>query len=325
MTAVAVPVFEAAPSRVPSVLRWIANIVVDAVLVLWLAATLTFVTLKLLPGDPVDRLLAGVYDITPEMRAQVAGYYGLDQPLWVQYLQYIGRLATGDLGTSYQQQAPVTGIILAELPATLALTTVAMALAILVALVAVPFTAGRNRTARLIAQGVELLAISTPSFWLGILLMTLFAFTWPILPPFGSDQPLSIVLPALTLAIPIGGVLGQVLRERMEHVLHEPFVTTVRARGVGETALRTRHLLRHASLPALTLSGVIYGSLLSGTAIVETLFGRPGIGRIAVVAIQERDLPVAIGVVLFSAVGFILINTIVDLLYPLLDPRLRRS
>ncbi|MGO3885533.1 MAG: ABC transporter permease, partial [Mycetocola sp.] len=155
--------------------------------------------------------------------------------------------------------------------------------------------------------------------------MTAFAFAIPIFPAFGSTAPLSIVLPTLTLAIPLAGVIGQVLRERMEHTLHEPFVTTLRARGLSEQAIRSRHVLRHASLPVLTLSGVIFGSLLSGTAIVETLFGRPGLGNIAVEAIQSRDLPVVSGIVIFSALGFIVVNAVVDVLYPLIDPRLRSS
>lgn len=314
----------ATPRRGLGVARRILDIVIDAILVLWIAATLTFFALKLIPGDPVERLLAGIWDVTPEMRAQVTAYYGLDGPVWDQYLTYLSHLVVGDLGTSFQRQAPVVDVILAELPATLQLTTIAIVLAIAIALVAAPFTAGRNRLARAVAQGFELLAISMPSFWLGILLMTLFAFTWPILPAFGADKPLSIVLPAITLAIPVAGVVGQLLRERIEYTLQEPFVMSVRARGVGETALRTNHVLRHASIPALTLSGVIFGSLLSGAAVVETLFARPGVGRIAVSAIQERDIPLVLGIVVFSALGFIIVNTIIDLLYPVLDPRLRK-
>ncbi len=314
----------AAPRRGLGIARRILDIVIDAILVLWISATLTFFALKLIPGDPVERLLAGIWDVTPEMRAQVTSYYGLDKPIWEQYWTYLSHLVVGDLGTSYQRQAPVVEVILAELPATLTLTTVSIVLAIAIALIAAPFTAGRNRFARIVAQGVELLAISMPSFWLGILLMTLFAFTWPIFPAFGVDKPLSIVLPALTLAIPIAGVIGQLLRERIEYTLQEPFVTSVRARGVGETALRTNHVLRHASIPALTLSGVIFGTLLSGAAIVETLFSRPGVGRVAVSAIQERDIPLVLGIVVFSALGFIIVNTVIDLLYPVLDPRLRK-
>lgn len=305
--------------------RTAVRIVVDVVLVLWAAATITWLALKLLPGDPLDQLLAGIQDATPQMRAEIAAHYGLDLPPVVQYFNYLGGIAQFDFGTSYQRGTKVLTIILAELWPTIQLTTLAMTLAVVVSIALALATSGRRKFARLIAQSFELIAVSVPSFWLGIVLLTVFSFGLQWLPAFSSGGAASLVLPVVTLAVPLIGVLTQVLRERMEHALHEPFVTTLRARGLTEGAVRTRHVLRHASLPALTLSSVIFGSLLSGTAVIETLFARPGIGRLAVTAIQDRDIPLVLGFVVFAAFGFIVINTIVDLLYPVLDPRLRRS
>lgn len=316
------------PSRSPrhfAVLRVLGRTLLDIVLVLWAAATLTFIALQLIPGDPLDKLLAGIQDATPEIREQIAAHYGLDQPVIIQYFTYLAGIARGDLGVSYQRGTPVTEVILSELGPTVELTVWAMLVAVVVSIFISLATSGRRRGARLVAQGFELIAVSIPSFWLGIILMTVFSFGLRWFPAFGTNGPASLVLPVVTLAVPLIGVLTQVLRERMEHTLHEPFVTTLRSRGLGEGDVRARHVLRHASLPALTLSSVIFGALLSGTAVIETLFARPGVGRLAVMALQDRDIPVVMGFVIFAAFAFIVINTIVDLLYPVLDPRLRES
>jgi len=309
----------------PSWVHKLGRSLVDIVLVLWAAATITFIALQLIPGDPLDKLLAGVQEATPEMRAEIAAHYGLDQPLIVQYLSYLAGIVRLDFGVSYLRATPVVDLLFKEFGSTVELTVWAMIVAVGVAVLFSLATSGRQRRVRFLAQGFELVAVSIPSFWLGILLITLFSFSLRWLPAFGNDGPASLVLPVITLAVPLIGVLSQVLRERMEHTLHEPFVTTIRARGLGETRLRTDHVLRHASLPALTLSSVIFGSLLSGTAVVETLFARPGIGRLAVSAVQDRDIPLVLGFVVFAAFIFIVINTIVDMLYPIIDPRLRQG
>lgn len=313
------------PRRGGSWIRVAVRTLVDIVLVVWAAATLTFLAVKLIPGDPLDKLMAGIQDVTPAMRAAVAAQYGLDQPVFVQYVTYLAGVARGDLGVSYQRGVPVTEILWSELGPTVELTAWAMVVAVVASVVLALATSGRRPFARVLAQGFELIAVSTPSFWLGIVLMTVFSFGLRWVPAFGGTGPASLVLPVVTLAVPLVGVLTQVLRERMEHTLHEPFVTTLRARGLSESEVRSRHVLRHAGLPALTLSSVIVGSLLSGTAVIETLFSRPGIGRLAVDALQDRDIPLVMGVVIFAAFVFILLNTAVDLLYPLIDPRLRKA
>lgn len=295
----------------------------DLVLVVWLAATVAFLALRLIPGDPLDVLLSGVQDATPEMRAEIAAYYGLDRPAIVQYFGYLWGVVQGDLGTSYHRGSPVTQVLFSELGPTVELTVAAMLVAVIAAVALALATSGQRPGVRLAAQGFEVVAVSVPSFWLGIVLMTVFSFGLKWVPAFSGESPAGLILPVVTLAVPLVGVITQLLRERVEHQLHEPFVTTVRARGVSEARLRSRHLLRHASVPVLTLSSIIFGSLLTGTVVIETLFARPGIGRVIVLALQDRDVPVVLGFVVFAAVVFIVINTVVDLLLPLIDPRLK--
>ncbi len=327
MTASAVAARTARVPRIaaPRWLRVLLRSVLDLVLVVWLAATVAFLALRLIPGDPLDVLLSGVQDATPEMRAAIAAHYGLDQPVIVQYFAYLLGVVQGDLGTSYHRGAPVSEVLFGELGATVELTVAAMLLAVVLSAAIALLTSGQRPAVRFVAQALEIVAVSVPSFWLGIVLMTIFSFGLRWVPAFGNESPVALVLPVITLAVPLVGVITQILRERVEHQLHEPFVTTIRARGVGEAGLRSRHLLRHASVPALTLSSIIFGSLLTGTVIIETLFARPGIGRVIVMALQNRDVPVVLGFVIFAALVFIVINTVVDLLLPLIDPRLKEE
>ncbi|MFF2751434.1 ABC transporter permease [Kitasatospora sp. NPDC058048] len=295
-----------------------------AVLVLWGAATLGFLALHLVPGDPVSTLLGGsVTTGSAAVRAEITREFGLDRPLFEQYLTFLGRLLGGDLGRSYQQQQPVSRIIGEQLGPTAGLALTAFGLILVFALVSAVTTAGRRRAVRGAASGAELLAISTPPFWLGVLLLTLFSFHLRLFPVAGAEGWQSLVLPAVTLAVPFGSLLSQVLREGLESALHEPFALTARSRGIGPLALRGRHALRHALVPAITLGGWLVGGLLGGTVLVETVFARPGLGRVALDAVTGHDLPVVIGLILLSAAVYLVVNTAVDALYLLIDPRLR--
>ena len=216
----------------------------------------------------------------------------------------------------------MTEIIGAGIGPSAALTGAAFVLAVGFGIGSAVLSAGRPR-ARLATQSAELIAIAVPSFWIGLLLLTAFSFAIPIFPSSGADGVASLVLPAITLAIPLGGVLAQVIRERMEEALEQPHVTTARTRGVSELRVRTHHSLRHSLLPALTVSGAIVGSLLLGTTVVETLFARPGIGRVLLTAVNGKDVPVVMGIVVFAALVFVIVSTIVDLLYLVADPRTR--
>ncbi|MEV0597818.1 ABC transporter permease [Streptomyces sp. NPDC050315] len=304
-------------------LRFVLRRLAAGVLVLWGAATLAFLALHLVPGDIVDTVLGPSTTAPPGLRARIRQDYGLDQPLPVQYGHTLAALATGDLGRSYQLGQPVTGVLAGQLAPTAELALAACAAALLLAFAAAYATAGRGRAARTVASGLELLATSVPSFWLGILALTFLSYRWGLLPAAGADGPATLVLPALTLALPIAGVLAQVIRQELDLALARPFVLTARARGASERRVLTRHTARHAALPVATLAGWIVGSLLGGAVLTETVFARPGLGRVLVTAVTSKDIPVVSALVVLSAAAFVVVNLLVDLVYLAIDPRLR--
>lgn len=310
---------------IPSLLRAVARRVLGAVAVLFGAATLAFVTLHLMPGDPVAVLLGPATQAAPEVRRQIRADNGFDQPVAVQYVHYLGRLLSGDFGQSYQLQRPVTSLIGDQLTPTVQLAAGALVLAVALAVLIAVATAGRRPLLRSLASTWERVTVSTPTYWVGIVLLTVFSFHFTVFPVAGAQGFPSLVLPAVTLALPLAGVLGQVLREGLEAALGQPHVVTARARGLGSTAVLLRHALRHATVPLVTLTGWLTGSLLGGAVLVETVFGRPGIGALTLQAINTKDMPLVSGVVVLSATAFVLLSTAVDLLYPVIDPRLRKG
>lgn len=305
-------------------LRWLTRRLALTVLVVYGAATVTFIAMRLIPGDPV-RVMLGILPASPQVIAQMRHDLGFDQPVLVQYLQFIGRLARGDLGTSYQLQEPVSQVIASQVMATVELAFAALALALLAAVPLAVATAGRRPAARALSSAIELILTSSPSFWVGILLLMLFSFRLHLFPAVSGTSLSGLVLAAVTLAASLVGQFAQVLRELLEHELAQPYVLSSRARGTGQTAVRVRHALRHALVPLLTLTGWTFGSLLGGAVIVETVFSRPGLGQTLATAVVNRDIPVVNGVVVLSAVVFSLINIGVDLSYRLIDPRLREA
>lgn len=214
---------------------------------------------------------------------------------------------------------------MAQLWPTVELALAAGVLALLFAVVVATLTSGRGRIARAAASTLELVFASTPVFWLGILLLMAFSFTLRWFPVSGAADWRALVLPATALALPTAGLLAQVLREAMERALEQPFVVTVRARGLGELRLRLRHVLRHAALPVVTLGGWIIGGLLGGAVITEKVFGRPGLGTVTLNAVLSQDAPVVLAVVLLAAFIHVAASTLLDLLYALIDPRLKAS
>ncbi len=198
-----------------------------------------------------------------------------------------------------------------------------MITAVVIAVISAVTTAGRGRPVRAAAGAWELVAVSLPSYWLGILLLTAFSFQLRIFPVIGAQDLAALVLPALTLALPIAGVLAQVLREGLEAALAQPFAVTARARGLSQFSVRLRHALRHAAASLATLTGWLVGSLLGGAVLVETVFGRSGIGALTLQAVGNKDMPVVMGVVLLSALVFVVISNVVDLLHAAIDPRVR--
>ncbi|WP_243370823.1 ABC transporter permease [Microvirga solisilvae] len=293
--------------------------------VLWAAASLAFAVLQLFPSDPVQVIYGADSSVTPELRAAIRADFGLDQPVLVQYQRFVTRIAQGDLGISYQQRRTVASIIGSEIGSTLTLASLAVLAAVAMAFLASLLTAGRPGLLRRALSSFELLSVSTPVLWVGILLLTFFSFQWQLFPVVADAGWRSLVLPVATLSIAVFGSLSQVMREEMDRALEQPFILTARTRGLSEWAIRWKHALGHALIPAITISTETFGGLLAGSIVTEQVFGRPGLGRITLEAITNHDIPVVMGIVLFVAFVFVALNILADLLYRLVDPRLRVS
>lgn len=295
-----------------------------AAVVLWAAATAAYLALHLAPGDTVDTLVGDGPD-TPLIRAQIAADLGLDRPAVVQYVTYLWRLLHGDLGRSYVLQRPVVDVIGGQIWPTVKLTLVATAFAAIIAVGLAILTTGQARWLRGLVSTVELTVVSAPAFLVGILLLSVFSFRLGWFPVSGDRDAAALVLPALALALPIGTLLSQVIREGLDRALDEPFALTARSRGITGYALLWRHALRHALLPAVTLAGTLIGFMLSAAVVVERVFGRPGLGEVATEAVGNKDIPVVLAVVMLAAAIYVALSTLADLAYLVIDPRLRKA
>ncbi|MEA3276614.1 MAG: nickel ABC transporter permease [Pseudomonadota bacterium] len=294
----------------------------SAVLVVLGVCTLVFLLIHLVPGDPVEAMLGE--SARPADRAAMRQALGLDRPLSEQYLTYLGRLVRLDLGQSFHYQQPVRVLLAERIPPTLELTAAALALALLLA-VPLGVMAARHRGDALDsgAMSFSLLGISVPNFWLGPVLILVFSLWLGWTPVSGRDGALSLVLPALTLGTALAAVLARMVRSSVLEVLGEDYVRTARAKGLSEAAVLWRHALRNAWLPVLTLVGLQLGGLLGGAVITETVFAWPGVGSLLVEAIQSRDYPVVQACVLLISLAYVLVNTLTDLAYAWVDPRIR--
>ncbi len=304
-------------------LRRVALRLLAGVGVLWGAATLSFVALHVTAGDAALATVAGQgANPTQEILERVRHDYGLDLPLWQQYLRYLGRLLHGDLGQSYQQRIGVGKAIGEQIGPTVQLALSAAVLAVLLAITVALLTARRRQWIRSLFSGTELVISSTPTFVLGMVLLIIFAFRLKVLPVSGNQNTAALVLPTLTLALPIAAVLTQVLRAELEEVLEQPFILTARTRGMRDAAVRLRHALRHALVQVVTMSGFVVGGLLGGAVITETLFVRQGVGQLMLAAVTNKDIPMVLGLVLFAAFVYVVVNLLVDIGYTLIDRRL---
>jgi peptide/nickel transport system permease protein len=294
------------------------------VFVLWVAVTITFVAIQLAPGDTVALLLGENRD-DPVLRAQTIARWGLDQPLWVQYVTYLARIPSGDLGISYTLRKPVSELIVMGMWPTFQLTAAAAIGAVLIAVAVAVLTTAPIPGLRRVAAAIELVVVCAPPYWLAIVLLWAVSFQlgWFSIVQQGSWQ--ALVLPTASLALPIGAYLSQILVEGLDRAMAEPFVTTARSRGISLLAARARHALRHASLPVIHLVGLIVGSLLGGAVIVEQVFGRPGLGQLAVDAVMVKDVPLILGITLVSTAAFVICSAMVDLIGMAIDPRVRTS
>jgi peptide/nickel transport system permease protein/oligopeptide transport system permease protein len=249
---------------------------------------------------------------------------GLDQPLLVQYGQFFVKLIQGDLGRSIRSQQPVVNEILQRLPYSVLLATLSTAAAVVLGLLGGVLAATRRgRWLDTLTTAVSVLGVSVPSFWLGLMLIFLFAVRLGWLPASGSGTPQHLVLPVLSLALLSSAIIARLTRSGMLDVLNMEYVTTARAKGLAERAVLYRHALKNALIPVITIVGLQFGTLLGGAFVVETVFAWPGVGRLAVQALSNRDYPIIQGVVLFVSLIVVLVNLATDVLYVVIDPRVR--
>lgn len=314
----------------PSVIAGkIGRKVLSAIFVVWAAATITFLIQTLLPGDRATLLLnqqtGQVQERTPEELTPINEAFGFDQPVLVQYWDFLTGLLRGDLGTSYVLYQPVTTVIGDQLVPTVVLTITAMAIAWVLASVSLVLTARRTPWVSKLFSGVEAAAAALPQYWLGIILLVVFALTFGLFPVVGGSGIHGLVLPALTLGIPLAGYLAQVMRAEFDRTMDQPFVLTARSRGLTDGNVRIRHVLRHSLLPGLSLTGWAVGAQFSAAVIAENVFSRPGLGRVLVTAVNGRDLPVVCGIVMLVALIYVIINLVTDTAYILVDPRLKEA
>ena len=285
-------------------------------------ATLVFALIHLVPGDPAQSMLGE--SASPAEIARLQKTLGLDRPLLTQYRAFLAGVARGDLGTSFRFGTPVTQEIRKRLPDTAILALCAMAVAIVVAIpLGIVAAVFRGRFLDHAAMTLALAGISMPSFWLGPLLAIFFAVYLGWLPVSGSGTPLHLVLPAVTLGTALAAILARMTRSSVIEELRELYVLAARARGLSQARAVLRHAFRNSLIPVVTIIGLQFGAVLTGTIITETIFGWPGIGRLLIQAINTRDYPLVQGCILFISVTYVAMNLLTDLTYGFLDPRIR--
>ncbi|KNC06025.1 ABC transporter permease [Pantoea sp. BIGb0393] len=297
----------------------------QSVLVLWAAFTLSFFLLQVLPGDAVlIKFQNPDLGLSPDQIAEMRLAYGADNPLWQQYVHTLLAMLRGDFGYSVQAGVPVSEQLVSNLPATLQLALLGFALATLIAfaLAALSRLPGL-RFLRSVLQSVPALFISLPTFWLGIALIQLFSFQLRWIPVINPSALQGLILPVITVAIPISAPLAQILLRSIDQVSTQPFVAVARAKGASESHVLWHHVMRNALLPVLNVAGLLLGELIAGALITETVFGLSGIGQLTQQAVNNQDVAVLQAVVMISALAFVLINLLVDALMPLFDPRLQ--
>jgi peptide/nickel transport system permease protein len=305
------------------VTAYIAQRLLQAVPVLIGISVLSFLMLHLVPGDPVE-IFAGDKPLTPERAAELRHQYGLDRPLVVQYMDYASHAVRGDLGVGLRSQRPVLDSILQALPGTAQLTLTALAMAAIFGVsMGVVAAIAHGSWLDTAVMAVAMLGISTPDFYSSLLLILFFSFTLTWFPATGQGGLERLVMPATALGLASSAVLARLVRSSMLEVLRQEYVVTARAKGLGPPLIVVRHALKNALIPTVTMLGLQLGALLGGAVVTETIFSRPGIGRLAVEGILSRDFPLVQGTVLFAAATYVMINLAVDVSYAVIDPRIR--
>jgi ABC-type dipeptide/oligopeptide/nickel transport system permease component len=306
-------------------LQFVLRRVLTSILILFGVTLLAFSIVHLIPGDPAQIMLMGS-DSTPQQIQQLRVELGLTKPYPVQYLIYLGHLVQGDLGQSFITGQPITQEISTQFPDTLNLTLAAMAVAVLIG-VPLGILAGirPNSWVDRLATGIAVLGAAVPYFWLALILIIVFAVRLRLLPSLGEGSPQAIILPALALGWGFSAIIARLLRNNLIEVYHQHYIQVARAKGLPGWQVLSKHALKNAALPVVTILGLQFGNLLSGAVAIEVIFGRRGIGSYLVSAIQAKDIPAVQGIMLFIALIYILINLLVDISYALLDPRIRLS
>ncbi|SEG88278.1 peptide/nickel transport system permease protein [Nonomuraea solani] len=306
--------------------RYLLSRAGQAALVLWAAFTVSYVLLRLMPGDSIlIKFQNPELGLSPEQIDEIRAYYAAGSPL-AEYADTLLGFLRGSFGYSIDTGTPVVERLAEALPQTAMLALPAFVLAVLIAVV-IAFAAGHSRTSWLRGAllSVPSVFISVPAFWLGIVLIQVFSFRLRLVPVIGGDEVQQLILPVLTLAVPISAPIAQVLARGIDQVYAQPFVPVVEAKGATRWWVLWRHVARNAVPPTLTVAGLTFGELIAGSVVTETVFGRNGIGRLTEQAVNAQDTPVMLAVVVLAAAMFVLVNLIVDVLFPILDPRLKAA
>lgn len=297
----------------------------QALVVLLAAYLVAFLLLAALPGDAVmARYASPELGLSADQIEQIRQQLGADQPLHQRFFTGLSQFATGNLGNSLATGASVGSLLAEAIPSTLILALCGFVTAVLLAVtLALLATYGQQRWVRRLARSFPPVLVSLPVFWVGIILIQVFSFQLGWIPVIGAGPIQQLILPSLALAVPVGAPLAQVLINSIDETNEQPFVNVVKARGARPSWVLTRNVLRNASLPAITMGGVLFTELVSNAVITETVFGRPGIGRLTIDAVAMRDTPVLLAIVVLCAFVFVVINLVIDLAYPVIDRRLR--
>jgi peptide/nickel transport system permease protein len=312
------------PAGTPTLLHFLIRRILLTIPVMLGVATLVFSLIHLVPGDPVQAMLGE--SASPADIAELRSRLSLDRPLIVQYVAFLHGVATGDLGTSLRTNQSVAAAIAERLPATVELAMVAMTLAVLFA-IPLGIIAATHAGTRIdhAATTLALVGISMPNFWLGPLLAIVFSVALGWLPVSGRGTPAHLVLPAVTLAAPLAAVLARMTRASLLEELRELYVLAARARGVSRFRAVMKHAFRNSLIPIVTVLGLQFGAVLTGAVITETIFAWPGVGRLLIQSISFRDYPLVQGCILLIAIAYVSMNLLTDVLYGLLDPRIRHE
>jgi peptide/nickel transport system permease protein len=287
-------------------------------------STLVFFMIHLLPGDPAQEIASRSPGMTQESVQKIRVQLGLDQQLYKQYLSFLGRVAHGNLGRSIFTNQPVAKMIREQVGDTLQLTFAGIFVAILLGVtLGIIAAMWHNTWLDTASMGVALLGVSMPSFWLGLLLILLFAVKLHWVPIVGGSGIKGLILPAITLGFGASAIIARLVRSSMLEVLRQDYMTTARAKGLTTSVIILRHGLKNALIPVVTIVGLQFGALLGGAVVIETVFARRGIGRMAIDAVLAKDFPVIQGTVLFAAFVYVTVNLSIDILYSALDPRIR--